>query len=289
MTSGSAAISFRKNELIRKGLSGGVFIAPYTSAAITKTNLFDAVTGAITGPLPAGYRDLGYLSAAGAMFARTTKVTDTLSWQSVTPTRTDVTADTTTLKIVPQETNVSTLALFLGVDPASIAVGVNGAIEVDRPLTPIPRYWRVLAISVDTVTAGEIVYARFLPRAMVTAWDSQDMANGANPVEFGLTITSYVDSVLGYPEAYLIGGEGHISLLADEGFSRAITCSTATSTALTATTGNFFPNDVGAVVSGAGITVGTTIIAYVSSTVVTLSAATTAIAAGVAVTINAEA
>jgi hypothetical protein len=279
MTSGSAAISFRKNELIRKGLSGGVFIAPYTSAAITKTNLFDAVTGAITGPLPAGYRDLGYLSAAGAMFARTTKVTDTISWQSVTPTRTDVTADTTTLKIVPQETNVSTLALFLGVDPASIAVGVNGAIEVDR----------VLAISVDTVTPGEIVYARFLPRAMVTAWDSQDMANGANPVEFGLTITSYVDSVLGYPEAYLIGGEGHISLLADEGFSRAITCSTATSTALTATTGNFFPNDVGAVVSGAGITVGTTIIAYVSSTVVTLSAATTATAAGVAVTINAEA
>lgn len=289
MTTGSAGISFRRNELIRKGLTGGVFIAPYTSAAITKTNLFDAATGALTNPLPTGYRDLGFLSAAGASFARTAKATDIASWQSNSPTRTDVTSDVTTLTIAPQETNQSTLALFLGVDPTTITPGTNGATEVDRPAISIPRYWRVLVLAVDTGDFGEIVYARFMPRALVTAFAAQNLANESNPIEFGVTVSSYLDSVLGYPESYMIGGEGWPALQVDAGFNRAVTCSTATSTALVATTGIFYPADVGAVVSGAGITVGTTIASYTDSTHVTMSAVGTTAAPSIAVTINAKA
>ncbi|HEV3309958.1 MAG TPA: hypothetical protein VG815_05535 [Chloroflexota bacterium] len=289
MTTGSAGISFRKNELIRKGLSGGIFIAPVTSAAITKSNLFDPTTGALVNPLPAGYRDLGFLSTAGAVFARTAKTTDIDSWQSDSHTRTDIISDVTTITITPQETNQSTIGLFLGVDASTITPGVNGAYEVDRPAISIPRYYRVLALAVDTTTNGEIVYGRFLPRALVTAFASQTMANAATPLEFGVTITGYLDSVLGYPEAFLFGGEGLPALQVDMGFARAVTVTTNSTSLLVATTGNFYPNDVGAVVSGAGITVGTTIASYTDSTHVVMSAAATASAAGVAVSIAGEA
>lgn len=289
MTTGSAGILDHKSELIRKGLTGGVFIAPTTAQPISKTNLFDPASGAIVNPLPAGYRELGLLTAAGANFARTAKATDIASWQSDSPTRTDVTSDTTALTLEAQETNQSTIALFLGVDPTSIVPdATNGSIEIQRPAISIPRYWRVLVMAVDTGEFGEIVYARFLPKALVTAFAAQDLSNGANPIQYGVTVTSYLDSALGYPEAFLYGGEGLMALQTDMGFDRAVTASTATSTALTATVGSFFPNDVGAVVTGAGIPAGTTIIDYVSATVVTLSAATTATATGVAVTIKGQ-
>lgn len=288
MTTGSAGISFRKSELIRKGLTGGIFIAPITSAAITKTNLFDVTSGALTNPLPAGYRDLGFLSSAGAVFARTAKTTDITSWQSDSPTRTDIISDVTTIVVAPQEMNQSTIGLFLGVDASVITPGANGTYEVDRPAISIPRYYRVLALAVDTGASGEIVFARFLPRALVTAFSSQTMANAADPITWGVTIQGYLDSVLGYPESYLFGGEGLPALQVDMGFARTVTCSTATSTLLTATTGSFFPNDVGAVVAGAGITLGTTIASYTDATHVVLSAATTATASGVAVTIAGE-
>lgn len=288
MTTGSAGISFRKSELIRKGLTGGVFIAPYTSAAVSLTNLFDATSGALQNPLPTGYRDLGYLSSAGAVFARSVKTTDIASWQSDNPTRTDITGDTTTLVIEPQETNQSTISLFLGLASAPTP-GTNGAFSVARPATSIPNYWRVLALAVDTVTTGEVVYARFFPRALVTAFASQALANASDPIEYGVTITAYVDSILGSPEVFFWGGEGLPSLQVDMGFNRSVTVTTNSTTLLVATTGNFYPNDVGAVVAGTGITPGTTIASYTDSTHVVMSAVATASATGVAVVIDAEA
>lgn len=61
---------------------------------------------------------------------------------------------------------------------------------------------------------------------------------------------------------------------------------TATSTALTSATAGFTAADVGAGVSGAGIPFGTTIASVTNATTVVLSAATTANASGVSVTIT---
>lgn len=289
MTTGSAGISFRKDELIRKGLSGGVFIAPYGSAAISLTNLFDPTTGALQNPLPSGYRDLGFLSSAGAVFARSVKTTDIASWQSDSPTRTDITSDTTTLTIEPQETNQGTISLYLALSTPPTP-GSNGAFSVTRPAVEIPNYWRVLALAVDNNAYGEIVYARFLPRALVTAYASQAMANASDPIEYGVTITGYLDSVLGSPEIYFWGGEGLPSLQVDMGFGRTVTCSTTSASAtLTATTGSFYPNDVGAVVAGTGITVGTTILSVTNATTAVMSAPATATGASIAVAIAGEA
>jgi hypothetical protein len=290
MTTGSAGILFPSPELIRKGLTGGVFIAPYTAAAISASNLFDPTSGALVNPLPSGYRDLGFLSTAGAVFARSAKTTDIDSWQSDTPTRTDVTSDTSTLTIVPQETNQSTLSAYLGIQAGSVLTpAANGTFSYQRPAVPTPTYWRVLALGVDETTYGEVVVARFFPRALVTAYASQAFANASDPIEWGVTITAYLDSVLGTPEIYLFGGEGQPALQSDMGWNRTVTCTVATTTTLTATTGSFYPNDVGSVVAGTGITAGTTVASYTDSTHVTMSAVGTTAGSAVAVTIDAQA
>lgn len=289
MTTGSAGILFPSAELIRKGVTGGVFIAPYSSAAISTTNLFDPTTGALVNPLPSGYRDLGFLSTAGAVFARTVKTTDIASWQSDVPTRTDVTSDTSVLTVVPQETNQSTLSAYLGIAAGSVLTpGANGTFQYSRPSVPVQTYWRILALSVDETTYGEVVFGRFFPRALVTAYANQSMANASDPIEWGVSITAYLDSVLGTPEVFLFGGEGQTALQTDSGWSRTVTCTVATTTTLTATTGSFYPWDVGAVVSGTGITVGTTIFSYTSATVVIMSAVGTAPGTAIVVTIAAQ-
>jgi len=61
---------------------------------------------------------------------------------------------------------------------------------------------------------------------------------------------------------------------------------TATSTSLTSVTAAFVASDVGATVTGAGIAGGTTISSVTNGTTVVLSAATTASASGVTVTIT---
>lgn len=289
MTTGSAGLLKPKNELIRKGLTGGVFIAPITAAEITAAVLFDATTGALNNPLPAGYLDLGLLTDVGVKFARAVKSTDILSWQSLDPTRTDITSDITTMVLEPQECNQTTIATYLNVDPSALTPGTNGAFEVDRPDTSIPRYMRVLVLSVDEGEFGEIVYARFVPKALVTTFNDQIIANGASALTWGVTMQAYTDSVLGYPEKFLFGGEGQLPLVVDMGFSRAITATVALTTDLVATVGNFYPNDVGAVVVGAGLAGGQKIAAYVSPTEVTLDSAGTVAAAGVAVTLDGKA
>lgn len=60
---------------------------------------------------------------------------------------------------------------------------------------------------------------------------------------------------------------------------------TATNTALTSATAAFTPGDVGAAVTGTGIPAGTTIASVTNATTVVLSAATTATATGVSITI----
>jgi hypothetical protein len=288
-TTGFAGLSMKKNELIRKGLTGAVFIAPTTAPAITAANLFDVTTGALVNPLPAGYRDLGFLSAAGAAFSRTVKTSDITSWQSLDPTRTDITSDKTQLVIIPQETNQSTIGLYLGIDSSTVVPAANGSFEIDRPDVSTPRYYRILVLAVDQADAGELVIARFFPRGLVTAFKAQTDANDANPVDWGVTIDAYLDTALGYPESYMFGGDGQLSLQVDMGFNRDVTCTVALTTALVATTGEFFPNDVGAVVTGTGIPVGTTIADYVSSTQVTLSAAGTAAGSAIPVVIAGKA
>ena len=67
-------------------------------------------------PLPVGYEDLGWLSNDGSQFSRDVSASEVTSLGSVSPTRTDVTADTTTMSVVGQETKKLTIGLATGAD-----------------------------------------------------------------------------------------------------------------------------------------------------------------------------
>ncbi len=282
---GYAAIENKKNELIRKGLSGSVFIAPVTAPAIDVTTLFDTSTGAIQA-LPAGYQDLGWTADTGAAFARKVTSTDILGWGTNDPVRSDITADVTTLAVDAYETKLLTIGLYMGVDPTTITPGANGVVAVPAPSSPVARFYRVLAVAQDEGDGGEIIVARFLPRAQVSGYTAQSYANGKDPIMSGVTFTAYQDSALGFANEQIYGGPGWLYLLDDMDFPFIVTCTVALTTALVATVGTFSPDDVGRTLTGTGIAPGTTIVTVTDSTHVVMSAAGTTAGTAVAVTVG---
>jgi hypothetical protein len=283
--SGYAGIASQHSELIRKSLQGSVFVAPITAAAIDTSTLFDSVTGDLAS-LPAGYVDLGWTSDVGATVARKVASSDIMAWGDASAVRSDVTSDVSTLQVIALETKLETIGLYTGVAKADITPGVNGVTVVEQPSTPTATFYRLLVVGVDEGDSGEIVLARFLPRAQVTNYGNQVLSNGKSALEWDLTFTGYQDSVLGYAGSQIYGGAGWLALLTRMGLNKTVTCTVALTTALVATTGTFSAEDVGQVVSGVGLVGGQTIDSVTDATHAVLSAAGTVAGSGVAVTIH---
>lgn len=213
------ALQELQTDLIRKSTSGSVFLAPYSADSIDEATLFDAVTGDLAAAgLPTGYDDLGYLTDAGAQFARSISTSDVTSWQSQTPTRSDITADTDTLQVACQETKLKTVGLYLNADTSALVPGGNGVLRVDKDPNPVSRFYRALSVAVDEQSDGEIVICHYLPKAEVTAFDNQNFAKGTDPVLWGVTLTGRMDDVLGTAGSYIFGGAGWKNRLAAMGF-----------------------------------------------------------------------
>jgi hypothetical protein len=169
-------------------------------------------------PLPAGYDDLGWLSNDGVQFSRDVAQSDVTSWGSVSPTRTDITSDTTTMSVTAQETKLLTLGMATGADLAGITAAADtGEVSIAKPSRPSSKTYRALSVAVDLGDGGEIWLARFLPRAKVTNYAEQSHSGGDDPISWGVTLTGEVDSELGYSERWLFGGPGWLALLDDMG------------------------------------------------------------------------
>lgn len=169
--------------------------------------------------LPSGWDDLGWLSNDGAAFSRDVSSSDVTSWGSVTPTRTDITADTTTLTVVAHETKLLTIGMATGADLTGITPdGTTGEVKIAKPSRPKSAHYRALSLAVDQGDAGEIYVARFLPRAKVSSYSEQSFGGGDDPISWGVTMTGEEDSDLGYSEAWFFGGAGWLAILADMGF-----------------------------------------------------------------------
>lgn len=213
-----ADLENRKQQLIRKALQGSAFIGDIGDEPIA-----ELTTGATAdlAPLPAGYDDLGWLTDEGMAFAGDTSQSDITSFGSVTPTRSDITAETTTLTVVAQETKLRTLGLITGAQESGItADATSGEVRIDKPERPSARYYRVLALAVDeSETGAEIYIARFLPRAKVTGKTPPNFAGGDNAITYGTTFTAFKDSALGYTESWIFGGPGWQELLTDMGIT----------------------------------------------------------------------
>lgn len=213
----------KQTELIRKATDGSVFLAPITAGPIVNLT---AATGVAPdqvidlAALPADWDDLGYLSTDGAAFSRDVSTSEVTSWGSVTPTRTDIVSDTTTLTVTAQETKLLTIGLATGADLANIVPdATTGEVRIAKPARPKSKHYRILSLAVDQGDAGEIYIARFLPRAKVSSYAEQAFGGGDDPIAWGVTLTGEVDDTLGYSEEWLFGGAGWNAILADMGFT----------------------------------------------------------------------
>ncbi len=216
----------KQTELIRKALDGSAFIASADAAPIV--DLTDAADSLLK-PLPTTgtpqmpWGDLGWLSADGAAFSRDVSSSDISSWGSVSPTRSDVTADSSTLTVACQETNIRTIGLSTGMDMSGIVpTAGSGEVQVKKPSRPSSRFYRVLTVAVDQGDGGEIYIARYMPRAKVTGFSEQSFGGGDDPIMWGVTFTGYEDSDEGFSESWIFGGPGWKALLEDMGFPAAL-------------------------------------------------------------------
>lgn len=216
-----------KTELIRKALTGSVFVTDATSPDI---GALTQVTGVAPDEvhdlvaLPTGWEesDLGYTADSGAAFNTETTTSDVSSWQSVSPTRSDTTAETTTLQVVAQETKGLTIALYTGALLSGIqAAATTGDLIVKKPQRPAARFYKVLSLARDEDEFGEIFIGRYLPRAKVTGRGGQAYDKSDNPIGYDVTFTGFYDSTYGTAEAYIFGGAGWLARLADMGISQA--------------------------------------------------------------------
>jgi hypothetical protein len=219
------ALKNKQTELIRKALDGSVFVAPVTADAIAALTTYTAGPPVVIDltPLPAEYDDLGWLTSDGAAFSRDVSASEVTSWGSVSPTRTDITADTTTMSVTAQETKLLTIGLATGADLSNVeAAFQTGEVSIAKPARPKSRHYRVLSLAVDQGDAGEIYVARFLPRAKVTSYAEQSFGGGDEPITWGVTFTGEEDSDLGYSERWIFGGAGWNALVTDMGFTQAV-------------------------------------------------------------------
>lgn len=216
MGSNFLALADKQEELIRKTVDMSVFVAPYSSTVITA--LTDADKGLKA--LPAGYGDIGLLNSSGAAFGREITKSNITSAGRVTPTRSDITADTTSLEINCQETKLDTIGLYTGADMSGVVPDpTSGEVQIAKPERSKVRKYRTLAIGVDENDAGEIYIARFLPRAEVEeVGDQAFQSEEDEALLWPVTLTGMFDRTAGYSELWLFGGPGWFALLSQMGF-----------------------------------------------------------------------
>ncbi len=205
---------------VRKALRGSLFGAPVSATAVTTLTVDGSTPGTPTlQTLPAGYVDFGRLSDAGAVLGSSVTQTDVAGWGSVVPVRSDITANKRTIQVVGLETNKQTLAAYFQTDPSTIIPdGTTGEVIITEPDTPTVYYWRLLALAVDQVAAGEVYLARFFPNASVTNLGNINFDSSKDSVTFDATFTAYRDATLGYSSKFFGAGPGWKSLKTGMGF-----------------------------------------------------------------------
>lgn len=219
------ALKEKQSELIRKALQGSVFAASIDAdVPVRLTDVTDSKLAALptTGTPDMPWGDLGWLSNDGAQFSNDVSSSDVTSWGSVSPTRSDITSDTSALTVVMQETKLMTIGLYTGAVLTADSPEADGELIITKPSRPKSRAYRVLSVAVDDGDAGEIYIGRLLPRAKVTGKAEQAFGGGDDPIGWGVTFNGEEDSTLGFSERWFFGGPGWKALLVKMGFTAAV-------------------------------------------------------------------
>lgn len=180
--------------LIRKGLQGAVFVAPYASTSAEIDKLTDG-TGLLA--IPSGYTDVGRLTKdQGVAWTRDIETSDVTSLGASQPTRRDITSDVTGLQFTMQESKRAVFELYEGQDLSAVEPDANGNISWDRADRPATIYYRVFVLFKDGEGADAVYFAKWLPRAMVTDRSEQSW-NEESELQYGVTLTAFVDDEVG--------------------------------------------------------------------------------------------
>jgi hypothetical protein len=216
-----AALSDKKNELIRRAVDGSVFVADMSvTPPLTLTTLSTAVLTVLD---PDDWTDLGWTSTEGVSYERTTESVDTSSFGSSEPTRSDVTRDEIAMSCTAQETKALTMGITTGADIAAIlANATSGEVQVAKPARPKLRFYRVLGLFLDHDDNGlEIYFGRLMPRAQISDFGSQGYNEDETGISYPMTWRGKEDSTLGYSHKWFWAGPGWKSLLTDMGIANA--------------------------------------------------------------------
>lgn len=193
-----------QNRLIRKALTYGIFVADFTSAALTSP--FDE-TGVLQ-ELPDGYQPFGYTNEDGVTFSGDFSTNDVTSGQSARPTRSDVETDTQTAQFTPQETNAAAVAVFENLLLAALPAIGTATWDWKRPKVPATLYRRLIFIAQDNSETGQPIYiVRHLPRALRTERGDEQWAR-TEAITREVTFTAYDDEGIGTDAHTWIDGPG---------------------------------------------------------------------------------
>lgn len=214
-----ADLADKKTSLIRKALTGSVFIA-----APSVANLASLTSGgsAALAALPTGWEDLGWVTKDGVGYGRETEQSEVTSFGSQQPTRTDQVSDLLSMTVTAQETKLLTLGLYIGVDTTGLeAAAVTGETRIAKPQFAANYHYRVLGLFIDEIEEGEIYMARYFPYAKITERGEQAMSDGDDPVTYNMTFRAEADPSTGVDAEWIFGGPGWLALLDEMGIDQA--------------------------------------------------------------------
>ena len=221
-----SSIAQLNSALVRKALTGGFYVAPYSATMINRTNLLLA-DGSLAGTLPAGWTGGGLMTPEGIRMARAQETESIDAWQSLSTVREDRTSDSETAQVDFLETKRTTIELFTGADLSAYntagaagappAAYVNKAISIQKPALPTDRFYRSMSLLVDNVDGLEFYVAVLFPRVKATSWNDQAFQKSGG-FQWGMTFTSFNDAQVGYAKETIIGGPGYAALATAMGF-----------------------------------------------------------------------
>jgi hypothetical protein len=214
-----ADLADKKNQLIRKSLTGSVFIAP--PSVVNLASLTSGGSAALAA-LPTGWEDLGWVTKDGVGYGRETAQSEVTSFGSQQPTRSDQTSDVLSMTVTAQETKLLTLGLYIGIDTTGLeAAAVTGELRIAKPNIAANYHYRVLGLFVDEIEEGEIYMGRYFPYAKINERGEQNMSDGDDPVTYNLTFRAEEDSATGTDAEWIFGGPGWLALLDDMNIDQA--------------------------------------------------------------------
>lgn len=184
-------------DLIRKGLELAIFVAPTTS----EEEIENLMTSDGELNIPEQYFHVGLIEKdQGASWDSDVDNSDVESVGHVEPTRRDIIQDVTGLEFTMQESKLSVMGLYSGMDLSGVEAEDAGEthknLTWDKPSRPAPRRHRVLALAKDGEGDDAVYFAKWLPNAQVTDKSEQEWGEDTE-VQYTVTMTAFLDREFG--------------------------------------------------------------------------------------------